>query len=200
MTHIRGDEGDDMSAATIGIVLSAATLVVVAAASIAAVVQLNYLRAGNHLSALLEILNQWNLPAVQAALSELRAVPEKMHDPQYVAALRAPGSMERTKYPEFLALDMWEQIGTYTKYGLIDERILLDITSGQVLTAWKNAEPLIAVMRERRGPSTLENFEYLAMRATLWHRRYPDGTYPPRQARMPSFDMARVEPAQDDTA
>jgi len=86
-----------MAAETVGILLSAATLVVVAAASVAAIVQLNYLRAGNHLNALLEILNQWNLPEVQAALSELRAIPEKVKDPQYVAALRAPGAVTLTK-------------------------------------------------------------------------------------------------------
>jgi hypothetical protein len=176
-----------MAAETVGIILSAATLVVVAAASIAAIVQLNYLRAGNHLNALLEILNQWNLPEVQAALSELRKIPQKVKDPQYVAALRSPGSVERTQYPEFLALDMWEQIGTYCKYRLIDESLLLDITSSQVVNAWKSAEPAIAIVREHAGLAAMENFEYLAMRATLWNRRYPNGNYPARFARMSSF-------------
>jgi hypothetical protein len=186
-----------MAAETLSVLLSAATLVVVAAASIAAIVQLNYLRAGNHLNALLEILNQWNRPEVHAALSELRAVPDKVKDPQYVAALRTPWSLERARYPEFLALDMWEQIGTYCKYGLIDEKILLDITSGQVLTAWRHAEPAITIIREHTGPSVFENLEYLAMRATIWIRRYPDGTYPARVARMSSF-MAAARSPQDD--
>jgi hypothetical protein len=182
-----------MAAETVGVILSAATLVVVAAASVAAIVQLNYLRAGNHLNALLEILNQWNQPAVHAALSELRAVPQKVKDPQYVAALGTPRSLGRVKYPEFLALDMWEQIGTYCKYGLIDKRILLDITSAQVLTAWTNAEPAISIIREHTGPSAFENFEYLATCAMLWIRRYPNGTYPARLARMSSFDMGLFE-------
>ncbi len=173
-----------MTAQTVSVILAAATLVVVAAASIAAIVQLNYLRAGNHLNALLEILNQWNLPPVQVALSELRKIPDKVKDPQYVAALRAPKTMERSTYPEFLALDLWEQIGTYCKHRLIDETILLDITSGQVLNAWTNAEPAISIVRELRGASAYENFEYLAMRATLFNQRYPDGTYPARVPRM----------------
>jgi hypothetical protein len=186
MTGPWRDEASAMAAETIGILLSAATLVVVAAASVAAIVQLNYLRAGNHLSALLEILNQWNLPAVQEAQSELRNVPQKMKDPQYVALLRTPQSVERAKYTEFLALDLWEQIGTYCKYRLIDERILLDITVSQVLTAWRSAEPAIAIIRELGGPSAFENFEYLAVRATLWNRRHPDGAYPARVGRMTS--------------
>ncbi len=180
-----------MSEAQLGVLLSGATLVVVAAASVAAIVQLRYLRASNYLNALLEILNQWNLPAVQSALSELRAVPEKMKDPKYVEALRTPGSLERAKYPEFLALDLWEQIGTYCKYALIDETVLLDITSAQVLSAWRDAEPVITLIRERAGMSAFENFEYLAVRATQWGRRYPDGTYPTRLPRMGALRQAQ---------
>ena len=173
-----------MTEGQIGILLTAATLIVVAAASVAAIVQLRYLRASNHLNALLEILNQWNLPAVQTALAELRSVPERMKDPKYLEVLRGPGAIERAKYPEFLALDLWEQIGTYSKYGLLDENILLDITSAQVAAAWQNAEPLIEFVRRRAGLSAFENFEYLAVRAAQWSRRYPNGTYPGRLPRM----------------
>lgn len=173
-----------MSADSIGIAVSVATLIVIGAASVAALVQLRHLRTSNHLSAMLEILNQWNLPAVQAALSALRRIPEKMKDPAYVRVLNAPGSVDRVDYPEFLALDLWEQIGTYVKRGLIDESILFDITSAQILNAWKLAEPIISIVRARTGLSAFENFEYLAVRATLWNRRYPNGTYPANMSRM----------------
>jgi len=67
---------------------------------------------------------------------------------------------------------------------LIDERILLDIVSGQVSRAWKVAEPAIAHMRKTGGPSVCENFEYLAVRAELWMRQYPGGAYPTDLPRM----------------
>jgi hypothetical protein len=176
-----------MSDVSVSIVLSVATLVVVGAASVAAIVQLRHLRASNQLNALLSIMNQWNLPAVQTALAEVRTIPDKMNDPQYVAVLKAPSSVDRSLHPEFLALDLWEQIGTYCKYGLVDENILLDITSSQVDSAWRFAAPAIALIRERTGPATLENFEYLAVRAKLWSRKYPNGAYPPRLGRMPDI-------------
>lgn len=176
-----------MNEVSIGIALSLATLIVVGAAAVAAIVQLRHLRASNQLNALLAIMNQWNLPAVQTALAEVRTIPEKMNDPQYVAVLKAPGSVDRSSHLEFLALDLWEQIGTYCKYGLVDENILLDITSSQVGSAWKFAEPAIALIRERTGPATLENFEYLAVRAKLWSRKYPNGAYPARLPRMPGL-------------
>lgn len=173
-----------VNAASITVVLSAATLIVVGAASVAAIVQLGHLRTSNQLNALLAILNQWNRPAVQEALAELIAIPEKMKDPGYVASLKRPGAIDRVTHREFLALDLWEQIGTYCKYGLVDERILLDITSSQAGRCWKCAEPAIAVVRERLGPSGFENFEFLAVRAKLWERKHPNGTYPSRLPRM----------------
>lgn len=176
-----------MNATLLGIAISVATLIVVGAASVAAIVQLRHLRTSNQLDALLEIMNQWNLPAVQAALAELHAIPEKMNDPQYIAALQAPRTIDRSTHPEFLALDLWEQIGTFCKYRLVDEDILLDITSGQVANAWKCAEPAITLMREQSGPSVMENLEYLAVRAELWSRKHPDGAYPPRLPRMRDF-------------
>jgi hypothetical protein len=129
-------------------------------------------------------MNQWNLPPVQAALRELKQMPRKLSNPEYEALLKTPGAIDRATYPEFLALDLWEQIGTFSKYGLIDERILLDIVSAQVGNAWKLAGPTIAVLRERTGPSAFENFEYLAVRAKLWDRQHPDGAYP---GRLPRF-------------
>jgi hypothetical protein len=167
-----------MSAEMLNVMVSVATLVVVAAAATAALIQLRHLRTSNQLTALLGIMNQWNLPAVQAALRELKEVPDKMGDPEYLAVLRTAGSVDRASHPEFLALDLWEQIGTYSKHGLINESILLDIISAQVGSGWRLAQPIIAVLRESKGPSTFENFEYLAVRAKLWEKRYPGGLYP----------------------
>lgn len=165
-------------------IVSAATLVVVAAGATAALIQLRHLQTSNQLTALLGIMNQWNLPAVQAALRELKQIPDYMEDPAYVAMLRTPNAIDRASHPEFLALDLWEQIGTYCKHGLINESVLLDITSAQVGSAWRLAQPVIAVLRESRGPSAFENLEYLAVRAKQWEMRNPNGLYP---AGLPRF-------------
>ena len=80
--------------------------------------------------------------------------------------------------------DLWEQVGTYAKYGLIDETILLDIVAAQVSNAWKRVWPAIEIIRRRTGPATFENFEYLAVRAELFQRRTPNGVYPRNLPRM----------------
>ncbi|MBV8246649.1 MAG: hypothetical protein JOZ38_12050 [Candidatus Eremiobacteraeota bacterium] len=167
-----------MDATSLSITVSIATLVVVAVASFAAIVQLRHLRASNQLNALLEIMNQWNIPVVQSALAELRTLPHKLNDPDFAEILHSPGPVSRAAHPEFLALDLYEQIGTFTKHGLIDENILLDILSAQIRSAWDFAQGAIAAIRTVRGPSAFENFEYLAMRAQHWERAHPNGTYP----------------------
>lgn len=169
----------------VSIALSAATLIVIAATAAAAIVQLRHLRTSNQLSALLEVMEQWNQPHFQAAYSHLiRDLPAKLADEGYVKALRAPGSVDRASYPEFLIFDLWEQVGTYAKHGLIDDRILLDITSGQVFNTWRLSWPVIKILRDISGPSAYENFEYLAVRARELTTRHPDGTYPPHTPRM----------------
>ncbi|HKU81677.1 MAG TPA: hypothetical protein VJP76_05860 [Candidatus Tumulicola sp.] len=173
-----------MSAETLNLVLSAATLVVVAAAAVAAIVQLRHLRQSNQIDALLEILNQWNQPALQRAYVEFFHLAEKLADPAYLALLNVPGSIDRGTHPEFLICDFWEQVGTYTKHGLIDERILLDVISAQVANAWTLAEPLVTILRSTRDASVFENFEYLAVRSAQWSARYPQGTYPSGVPRM----------------
>jgi hypothetical protein len=169
----------------IGVGLSAATLIVIAATAVAAIVQLRHLRASNQLSALLEILDQWNQPQLQTAYSRfVRDLPAKLADGDYRKQLELPGSRDRASFPELLILDLWEQVGTYAKYGLIDERILLDIVASQVLDAWRLGRPVIEILRKRSGPATFENLEYLAVRATFFVRRFADGTYPKGMPRM----------------
>lgn len=173
-----------MTTDSINIAVSLATLIVVGIASVAAIVQLRHLRTSNQLSGLMEIMNQWNQPAVLEAFAEMQRISAKMNDPNYVKALSLPGSIDRAHYPEFLAMDYWEQIGTYVKRGIVDESALLDVTSAQIANAWRLCDPVIAIVRTKSGLSAFENFEYLAVRATLWNRRYPNGTYPAEVPRM----------------
>jgi hypothetical protein len=176
----------------IGVGLSAATLIVIAATAIAAIIQLRHLRASNQLSALLEILDQWNKPHLQAAYARfLRDLPAKLADNDYRKRLESPQSQDRESHPEFLIFDLWEQVGTYAKYGLVDERILLDIVSAQVTNAWRLGWPVIEILRRRSGPATFENFEYLAVRATFFHKQFADGAYPKGMPRMD--DLQRTD-------
>ena len=184
-----------MSAEWLSVGLSALTLVVIAATAVAAVIQLRHLRASNQLSALLEILDQWNAPSLREAYARFYSdLPARLSDTDFRADYSNRGSLDRAAHPEMLVFDFWEQVGTYAKHGLIDEKILLDIVSAQVYFAWKRAEPALAISRATNGPSTGENFEYLAVKAKRFTEKYADGTYPRGLPRMSELEpsSARV--------
>ncbi len=187
-----------MSIEWITVILSAATLVVIAASALAAVIQLRHLRASNQLDALLEILEQWNDPSVLNAYSHFHTIDKKLDDPAYVTMLRTGRSHDRGSFPEFLVFDLWEQVGTYVKHRLIDETTFLDLASRQVLNAYRRGAPMVEILRTAGGPAVFENFEYLAARALLYERRYPDGSYPrstPRMAQLEPVDPSPQPPS-----
>lgn len=171
-------------------IFAGGTFFVIAATAIAAVIQLRHLRAGNQLNALLTLMRMWDSPEMQNHIQYTRTVlQEKLKDPAVVAEYAA-GGISRASHPEMLVADFWEQIGTFAKWELVDERSWLDILSSQVVAAWRLLEVPITAMRSSAGLSAFENFEYLAARAMLWQQRYPDGAYPKGTPRMAAFDAA----------
>lgn len=161
-----------------------ATFIVIAVTAIAALVQLRHLRTSNQISTMVALLQMWEGPELQRHYRYmLNELPDKLLDPSFLAAFKTAG-LSRTDHPELLVADFWEQIGTYMKYGYLDERSWLDIAAAQVPRAWDILEPGITSIREREGPSVYENFEYAAVRARQWIERYPMGNYPPNLPRM----------------
>jgi hypothetical protein len=160
------------------------TFAVISATAIAALVQLRHLRASNQLQGLITVLRIWEDPVFQRYMDFVRnELDARLRDPEFIQSL-SKRPVDRTLHLELHVCDMWEQIGSYVKYGLIDERSFMDVSSGQVFNTWVQIAPVITKMREFAGPSLYENFEYLAVRGRLWIDRYPDGNYPAGAPRM----------------
>jgi Domain of unknown function (DUF4760) len=178
-------ERKPMSLEVLSTIFAGLTFAVIAATAIAAIVQLRHLRASNQMNALLALMQLWESPEMQRYFQyTFNELPKKLKDPEFLALFNA-GALSRTDHPELLVADYWEQIGAYAKHGLFDEASWLDIASAQVLRSWQVLEPIIAARRKSDGnQATFENFEYLAVRATLWNRRYPDGNWRPGLPRM----------------
>ena len=172
-------------------VFSGFTLAVVAAAAIAAIVQLRHLRASNQLSALLTVLETWQDSEFQELMKFVRTeLQEKIKDPAFLESLRDT-TRARSDEPDRRVCDWFEQVGSYVKNGLLDERLFLDLVSGTSVRYWRWLWPVISALRERGGPGVYENFEFLAARGRLWAKKYPNGVYPrntPRFAELEAMD------------
>jgi hypothetical protein len=158
--------------------VSTATLLVVAATAIAALRQIRQLRAQNTLAGLLKVLDDWRDPEFQAAWRFVRVeLPDKLRDPAFVEDLDNP-PIDRVKHRELVLCDWYEQVGSYMKHRLLDETIMLDVSSSSCNTAWHAVEPVITRLRSTRSNSLYENFEYMAVRGILYERAHPNGSYP----------------------
>ena len=172
-------------------IVSTVTLLVVVATAIAALRQIRHLRAQNTLSGLLKVLDDWRDPTFQKWLHYVRMeLPERTKDPSYFDDLGL-GAIDRVKHPELNICDWYEQVGSYMKYGLLDERTMMDVSSSSCKAAWDSIQPVIERMRQTRGDVLYENFEYMAVRGILFSRANPNGCYPPGTPRMRDLQVER---------
>jgi hypothetical protein len=163
--------------------VSTATLLVVAGAAFAALRQIRQLRAQTTLAGLLKVLDDWRDPEFQRILSYVRhELPQKAQDPAFLEDLDR--GLDQVKHPEIAVCAWYEQIGSYMKYGLLDERIMMDVASSSTNTMWQSLAPVVERMRRTRGDALWENFEYMAARGVLFQRAHPNGCYPRDTPRM----------------
>ncbi|HVS47231.1 MAG TPA: hypothetical protein VMS32_11295 [Verrucomicrobiae bacterium] len=172
-----------MSYEAIGAFSALATFLVIAATAIAALVQLRHLRQSNQLSGLLSVLQLFQDPHLHELIDFVRTdLPKRMEDPVFIAGLdKIP--VDRKQHPELHLAELYEEVGSFVRSGLIDENLFLQGHWYNVLLYWKLLQPPIVVVRKKR-PYTFENFEYLATRAQAWHDRHPHGNYPASVPRM----------------
>jgi len=165
------------------------SLAVVLAAAVAAIVQLRHLRASNELEALLTLTAQLREPEMQKALYFVQTeLSGRLEDAAYRAQLAKLGFVDATSHPEMEVCNWFNEVGALVKNRLIDEHTFLDLFARLVTYYWARLEPVVAILRRRRGLSQYENFEYLAQLAIGWRAKHPDGAYPPKLARLPLVD------------
>lgn len=167
-----------MSTEVLNTIFAGATFTVIAATAIAALIQLRHLRASNQLTGLLTTLRMWYDPQVQQGFDFVRDdLAGRLKDPNFRADLE-DDNVDRRVHVELYACDYWEQIGSYVKYGLLEEDSFLDVAGATINRFWKQLWPVISIMRKTRGDSLYENFEYIVVRSRLFISKHPDGLYP----------------------
>jgi FAD/FMN-containing dehydrogenase len=155
-----------------------ATLIVITVTAIAAYVQLRHMRTANQLEALLTVLARIERSDLGSMVDGARAeLAEKLPDPAFRRRLEE-GNVERTNNPWLTLGNSYEWVGSLVRAGLVEEDAYMDIYSDRVVGAWEIMRDALAIIRRRAGPSVLENFEYLYVRAKAYNARHPNGVYP----------------------
>lgn len=178
-----------------GKIAALGTFVVITVSAIAAFIQLRHLRASNQLNAMLELLELEQSPQLEERFHFVRTqLAAKMQDPAFRASL-ADNPVDRTIHPERHVIAWFEHIGTWIKNRFIDERPYLEIESPIIRQFWELLAPTVAIIRRKREPWLLEDFEYLAARAERWIAEHPTGNYPQNTRHLPASN-----PWPDDVA
>jgi len=181
-----------MSADMVAALAQLGTLFVIVASVVAAMIQLQHMRAGNQLEALLSLERDFHGPELQSALTYLQEqLPQRLEDPAYRHELETIGFIDYKAHPEMVACNWLNEMGTLVKRGLVSEDTFMDLFARLIAYSWHQLSPAIAIMRRRRGQSQYHDFEYLAMRAALWLKRNPHGMSPRSFARAPLHDPWR---------
>ena len=161
------------------------TFIVITATAVAAIIQLRHLRQRISSGFGADLMQQ---PRVHELFDYIRhELPTLMEDPVFRAGLDKKPA-DRREHPELHLCDLYEQIGSYVRAGLIDEELLIRPQFQNIIMNWDVLEPAIMIVRRKR-PAALANFEYLAMRARAWYDRFPKGDYPSGTPRSPGTDI-----------
>jgi hypothetical protein len=172
-----------MSLEVLSTAAAVGTFVVIAAGTVAALVQLTHLRSGNQLQSFIDLGHQLQqlAPNIGFVYHEL---PRKMEDPAFRRQAGAFADVEQ--HPELRVALFLDQFGLLVKMKLMPERFLMEYGGGAAAFAkcWTNIEDVIA-LRRRELPNAYQNFEFLAVRARKWLDRFPNGTYPSNEPRIP---------------
>lgn len=164
------------------------TFVVVTVSAIAALVQLRHIRQSNQLPGLLSVLELFQQPQVHELINYVRQdLPSRLESANFRAGLEK-NPVDRREHPELHLCEMYEEIGSYIRSGLIDEELFLRAHWYNVGLYWRLLQPAVMVARRNR-PFIFENFEYLAARAQIWKDRHPLGNYPKNTPRMRTDDV-----------
>ncbi len=180
-----------MSLELLSAVAAVGTLLVITAGSIAAFIQLRHLPRTNQLSGLLSVLELFQQTHFHELINYVRSeLPQKLKDPAFCAGLEQL-PVDRREHPELHIAEMYEEIGSYVRGGLIDEDLFLLGHWLNVLLYWSLLQPCVEIVRGH-SPNTFENFEYLAARALAWRQSHPRGNYPNA---LPRVDAATARAA-----
>jgi hypothetical protein len=172
-----------MNLDTLNTIASYGADIIFLATALAALIQLRHLRSANDLQGLLKVLEMAYQPAIQEAFDFVtHEYPEKIKDPAFRRELLIH-PIDSHVHKELIAIEYYERLGSYVKNHLIPADLYLDCSSPSHY--WNTLAPVVATLRQKHGPASYENFEYLVAREHEWDAAHPNGNYPADTQRLP---------------
>jgi hypothetical protein len=136
--------------------------------------QVEHLRKATQLEGTMKIFGMIGSDEQQEARRFIHTeLAARLEDPKFRAEVSQLATYPSLKeHPEVQVLRLMEMVGTYVKYGLLDEDIMFDAWVTAVIQIWERLETLgvIALHREAVGAGIWENYEALYHHGQRWLR------------------------------
>jgi hypothetical protein len=173
------------------------TFIVIAATAVTAVVQLRHLRSGNQLLWMRGLAQDYEGAEFRDAFHFVRAeLTDSLKEYSFRQELRS-GLIDRSKHPEVVVLNLFENWGRYYRGGAVDRVLFLTQFCRVIVSHWEVLEPAVTLIASRTdGVNTsFGSFEYLTVRARAWMASNPHADYPKGTPRIPLTDRWAAEDA-----
>ena len=133
--------------------------------------QVELLRRSTQLDGMIAVLREVNEPryaeSYRFVMNELET---RMRDPEYRRA-HEDGTMHESVHKELPTLSIYEQIGAYVHFGLIDADAVYCQMGPRAVRCWEKLQDVVAIHRRRSGPGAWDNFERFVDGAIRFGRR-----------------------------
>ena len=144
--------------------------------------QLDLLRKSTQLDGLIAVLRQLDAPRyVESRRFVLHDLADCMKDETFRRQI-ADGGVDETIHREMPTLAIFEELGAYVRYELVDAEAIYCMAGARAIRCWEKLHDVVELQRRRGGVGIWDNFERLCEQSLRYFRRMnPNFPDPPEE-------------------
>ena len=141
--------------------------------------QVDLLRRSTQLEGVFNVLRELNSEKyIESRRFVLHELESRLKDPQFRKDIE-DGVTDEAIHKETATLGIFEEIGAYVKFGLVDADTIYCQAGSRAVGCWQKLQPVIELARKRSGPGAWNSYEALVTGTKQYYRRENPGfTHP----------------------
>ena len=141
--------------------------------------QVDLLRRSTQLDGVFKVLRELNnVKYVESRRFVLHELEDRLKDPQFRRDIEH-GATDESVHKEIATLGIFEEIGAYVKFGLVDADTIYCQAGSRAVGCWQKLQPVVELARKRGGPGVWDSYEALVAGTKQYYRRaHPEFAHP----------------------
>ena len=141
--------------------------------------QVDLLRRSTQLEGVFSVLRELNSEkCIESRRFVLHELESRLKDPQFRKDIE-DGVTDEAVHKEIATLGIFEEIGAYVKFGLVDADTIYCQAGARAVRCWQKLQPVVELARKRGGPGVWDSYEALVAGAKQYYRRaQPEFAHP----------------------